>query len=58
MLIRAATPPPEGYYPEMTLVQFYERYAPSADNNDPLAYAQFVAQKIGVTVDTPIKNLA
>lgn len=57
MLIRAATPPAEGYNPEMTLVQFYERYAPSSDNNNPLAYAQFVARKIGVTVDTQIKNL-
>lgn len=57
MLVRAATPPPEGYYPEMTLRQFFAKYAPSSDNNDPDAYAKFVAQKTGVTVDTPISQL-
>lgn len=58
MLTRAATPPVEGKYsPDMTLAQFFAVYAPSSDNNNPDAYATFVAAKIGVTVDTPIKNL-
>jgi hypothetical protein len=45
------------YYPEMTLVEFYERYAPSSDNNNPVNYANFVAKKLGVTSATKIGDL-
>lgn len=45
------------YKGTMTLLQFFQKYAPSSDNNDPLRYAQTVAKKVGATVDTQIKNL-
>lgn len=45
------------YFPDDTLLQFFEKYAPSSDNNNPKAYAQFVAKKIGVTIDTRISGL-
>lgn len=46
------------YYPEMTLLQFFERYSPSADHNNPEAYAQAVATELGVTKDFQIKNFS
>ncbi|MBU4223660.1 hypothetical protein KJ934_00260 [Patescibacteria group bacterium] len=46
------------YYPEMTILQFFERYAPSADHNNPGAYAQFVAQHCGLKIIDPIKILS
>lgn len=32
-------------------------YAPSEDNNDPDNYASFIANKLGVSKDTPINKL-
>lgn len=46
------------YRPNMTLLQFFEKYAPSGDNNHPATYAKFVADQLGVSVDTIIKDLA
>lgn len=42
-----------------TLRDFFEVYAPSADSNNPLHYAEVVAEYIGegVTVDTPINQI-
>jgi len=45
------------YNSEMTILQFFERYAPSADNNNPHAYAKFVADYIGADINFQIKNL-
>lgn len=45
------------YKATMSLRQFFEVYAPSEDNNDPLAYAKAVATRIGVPVDTPVSYL-
>lgn len=45
------------YSPEMTIVDFFSKYAPSYDNNNPLRYAQIVARKIGVEPTFIIKNL-
>lgn len=44
------------YKPTMTLLQFYEVYAPSSDGNSPMAYAQHVATDLGVTVETIIST--
>ncbi len=41
----------------MTLLEFFKRYAPSADSNDPVKYAQTVAKVLGCTVDTKISEL-
>lgn len=45
------------YNPEMTITQFFEKYAPSADNNNPNKYAEFVANSIGKPSTFQIKNL-
>lgn len=45
------------YRPTMSLKKFFEVYAPSSDNNDPLRYAQQVAKKIGCSVDTTLIEL-
>jgi hypothetical protein len=57
LLVRAATGKSKVYNPDMTLVDFYHVYAPSNDGNNPDHYAKFVAQYIGVTPDTKIKEL-
>lgn len=45
------------YSPEDTLLRFFEKYAPSSDNNYPEVYANFVAKRMGVPVTTKIKTL-
>lgn len=57
LLTRAATGKSSVYDPEGDLYAFYERYAPSSDNNSPRAYAEAVARTIGVPATTKIKNL-
>ena len=57
LLINACTGKSKVYHSDMTLYQFQCIYSPSSDKNNPLEYATFVANKIGVTIDTPIKNL-
>ena len=57
LLINACTGKSKVYYPEMTLLEFQKTYSPSSDGNNPFAYANFVAHKIGCTIDTPIKDL-
>jgi hypothetical protein len=42
------------YTPDMTLYEFFKKYAPSTDHNNPLAYATIVAKKIGCSIDTKI----
>ncbi len=54
LLLRACTGKSTYYNPEMTLVDFYKVYAPSNDGNDPVHYAQFVADKLGLPVETKI----
>lgn len=56
-LTHAASGKLKSYRPEMTLLEFYGVYAPSSDNNNPKTYAQAVAQYVGCTIDTPIKQL-
>jgi hypothetical protein len=56
-LTRAATGKHKAYKPTFSLLQFFKVYSPTEDKNDPHAYATYVAKRIGVTVDTEIKNL-
>jgi hypothetical protein len=56
-LTRAATGKHPGYRPDFTLLRFFQTYAPSTDKNNPKLYAAWVAKRIGVEVNTPIKNL-
>lgn len=34
----------------------YPGYAPAADRNEPKIYAKFVAKRVGIPVDVPIKT--
>lgn len=40
-----------------TILDFFQKYAPSSDGNHPQTYAKFVAEKLGVTTLTQIKEL-
>ena len=45
------------YSPNATVLQFFQRYAPSLDENNPKSYAEFVAQEVGILVSTKMKDL-
>ena len=57
-LTRAATGKHDAYKPKFTLSRFFEVYSPTEDNNNPLAYAEFVAKKLSVEINIQIKELA
>ena len=46
------------YKPDDTLIQFFSKYAPEGDSNDPHKYAKDVAGRLGVSVDYKIKDFA
>lgn len=37
-----------GSHPEWTVIDFFENYAPSSDNNNPYKYASYVATRVGI----------
>ncbi len=44
--------------PNQTLFQFMANtYAPKEDDNNPVAYTNYIAHRLGVSVDTPMKLL-
>lgn len=45
------------YQGNMTLLEFFRKYAPSFDSNDPDLYAKTVAKKLGVSINIAIKEL-
>lgn len=45
------------FYANKTIAQAIKRYAPAGDNNDPVAYAQRLADALGVSVDTTLSSL-
>lgn len=45
------------YNPEMTFLEFFQKYAPSSDNNNPEKYAKFVAERLGLTIQDKIKEV-
>lgn len=56
MLLRACLGNSRVYSPEDTILSFYEKYAPSFEN-DTNAYAVYVAKQLGVDITTKIKTL-
>lgn len=56
-LIYACTDQLRSYKSTMTLLEFYQRYAPSTDGNNPKNYASAVAKDLGVSIDTKIGSL-
>lgn len=57
MLNNAATGASSVYSPSMSLYDFFSKYAPSSDNNEPNRYAEFVANQVGVSPSDPINQL-
>ena len=57
LLTRASSGKSSLYSPEMNLIEFYNRYAPSSDNNNPNAYAKAVASFMGISIYSKIKNI-
>jgi hypothetical protein len=47
-----------GLSPDSTIQDFFSTYAPKSDGNDPIAYANDVAQQLGIDPSTPITQLA
>lgn len=45
------------YTPTMSIIEFFERYSPSSDGNEPTTYANWVAKKIGVHPDDILSSL-
>ena len=45
------------YSPDMTLLQYISKYAPSSDNNNPSGYANAIAKNLWISVNTQIKNI-
>lgn len=43
-----------GLGPTSTLLQFFNVWAPKSDGNDPVAYAQTVATKLGIPISTQL----
>ena len=48
---------PQSRYYGKTIAQYFQMYAPSSDGNNPKGYAQDVANKLWVSVNTPISQL-
>jgi len=57
MLRNAGSGKSRVYHKEMTLLDFFKVYAPSFDDNNPERYAGFVAERIGVSINTQINTL-
>ncbi len=45
------------YFPTDTILQFFQKYAPASDNNNPTAYATYVAKGMKTTISFQIKDL-
>lgn len=43
--------------PQSTIKEFFEVYAPSSDNNHPLVYAKYVANRANLSIDDTIGSL-
>ncbi len=57
LLTRAASGKSSLYSPNMTLIDFYNRYAPTSDNNYPEGYAKAVAKMMNISVYSKIKDI-
>lgn len=45
------------YHPTDTIDQFFEKFAPASDSNAPDTYAAWVANNVGISVDSQISSL-
>jgi len=44
-------------YINLTIYNFFMKYAPATDSNQPVKYGKFVSSKIGVSTSIPVKQL-
>ena len=56
-LTNAASGKSSVYSPDDSLYDFFSKYAPAADNNQPRIYAEYVAKQIGVDPEISIRQL-
>ncbi|MDD2657848.1 MAG: hypothetical protein PHD04_04300, partial [Candidatus Pacebacteria bacterium] len=56
-LTYACTDKLASYKSTMTLLEFYQKYAPSADKNNPLGYATAVAKDLGISINDKIATI-
>lgn len=54
---RASTGIHKSYKKGCTILEFFRVYAPTGDNNNPDAYAKWVAKRINETVDTKVMDI-
>jgi len=45
------------YSPKDTVLEFFRKYAPQRDNNEPNAYALYISQKVGIEPQSKIKEI-
>jgi hypothetical protein len=57
MILNAASGKSKVYKPGMTLLEFFSKFAPSTDHNNPAAYTLSVSKKMGVPTTFVISNL-
>lgn len=57
MVKRACEGQSKIYKPDMTILQYFEKYAPSNDGNHPKTYATHVCKKLNMPLTTKIKEL-
>lgn len=57
MIANACSGKSKVYNPEMSILQFFEKYAPTTDANQPMKYAAYVASKLKVGTNYQLKNL-
>ena len=57
MLTNACIGKSKTYNPNMSLIEFFSLYAPTTDKNDPIRYATYIAKKLEVNPEEPIRNL-
>jgi hypothetical protein len=56
-LTNAATGKSSVYSPTDSIYEFFGKYAPASDSNQPRVYAQYVAKEIGINPDASISQL-
>lgn len=44
-------------HPTWTCLDFFKHYAPSEDGNNPLKYAQYVAKRVGISINVPLSKV-
>lgn len=47
----------KGAKKDYTILEMMKEYAPAADNNDPVAYANYITEHIGLSADVQLKDL-